>query len=131
MIAGKRVLVVEDEVLVAMMIEDYLEDLGCFVVGTASRLQEAVEMARNLELDVAILDVNLKGELSYPVAEMLVSRNLPFVFSTGYGTAGLPGNLCGATVLSKPYDPEHLAAALLSVLSSLPHARRPGKGATG
>jgi CheY-like chemotaxis protein len=118
MIAGKRVLVVEDEAIVSMMIEDYLEDFGCNVVGTAARINEAMDMARTLDLDVAVLDVNLAGTLSYPVADILRSRGIPFLFSTGYGAAGLPEHLKDALVLSKPYAPEALAIALLSVLSA-------------
>jgi CheY-like chemotaxis protein len=118
MIAGKRVLVVEDEAIVSMMIEDYLKDFGCNVVGTAARINEAIEMARTLDLDVVVLDVNLAGTLSYPVADILRSRGIPFLFSTGYGSAGLPEHLKDAIVLSKPYAPEALAIALLSVLSA-------------
>jgi CheY-like chemotaxis protein len=112
------VLVVEDEAIVSMMIEDYLEDFGCNVVGTAARINEAMDMARTLDLDVAVLDVNLAGTLSYPVADILRSRGIPFLFSTGYGAAGLPEHLKDALVLSKPYAPEALAIALLSVLSA-------------
>ena len=73
MVAGTRVLVVEDEAMVSMMLEDFLEDLGCVVVATASRLEEALKKAAELQIDVAVLDVNLAGKLSYPVAELLRS----------------------------------------------------------
>ena len=112
MVAGTRVLVVEDEAMVSMMLEDFLEDLGCVVVATASRLEEALQKAAELQIDVAVLDVNLAGKLSYPVAELLRSRGIPFLFATGYGTAGLPERLRDAPVLSKPYLRDQLAAAL-------------------
>jgi CheY-like chemotaxis protein len=112
MVTGTRVLVVEDEAMVSMMLEDFLEDLGCVVVATASRLEDALVKAAQLEVDVAVLDVNLAGKLSYPVAELLRSRGIPFLFATGYGTAGLPDRLSDAPVLSKPYLRAQLVAAL-------------------
>lgn len=110
--AGKRVLVVEDEGIVSMLIEDYLEDLGCEVAGAAARLDQALALARTLDVDLAVLDVNLDGELSYPVAEALRARGVPFLFATGYGTAGLPDALHGTPVLPKPFRREELARAL-------------------
>ena len=111
-LTGLRVLVVEDEALVSMLIEDYLEELGCEVVGVASRFEDAMENARTLELDVAVLDVNLAGHLSYPVAQTLLARGVKVVFATGYGTQGLPPELQQAAVLSKPFRQEQLAKAL-------------------
>jgi CheY-like chemotaxis protein len=112
MLMGIRVLVVEDEPLLAMMVEEYLEEIGCIVAGTASRLEDALEKAHTLLIDVAVLDVNLAGQLSYPVAEELGSRHIPFVFATGYGTIGLPDGLRYARVLSKPFHLEQLGDAL-------------------
>lgn len=112
MLTGTRVLVVEDEAFVALLVEEYLAELGCTVVGTASRLEEALKMARTLLLDVAVLDVNLAGKLSYPVAEVLRARNIPFVFATGYGTVGLPDGLRHAPVLAKPFRQEQLGEVL-------------------
>lgn len=109
---GLRVLVVEDESLVSMVIEDCLDVLGCKVVGTASRLEEALEKAASLAIDAALLDVNLAGRLSYPVAEVLRARGLPFIFATGYGTDGVPPDLRDAPVLAKPLALQQLAAAL-------------------
>ncbi|HEY0206881.1 MAG TPA: response regulator [Acetobacteraceae bacterium] len=111
-LTGLRVLVVEDEALVSMLIEDFLEELGCEVVGVASRLEDAMENARTLELDAAVLDVNLAGHLSYPVAQALRARGVPVVFATGYGTEGLPVELQQFAVLSKPFRQEQLAKAL-------------------
>jgi CheY-like chemotaxis protein len=110
---GTRILVVEDEAMVSMMVEDFLEGQGCVVVATASRLAEAVEKATRESLDVALLDVNLAGQMSYPVADVLTARNIPFLFVTGYGRTGLPDRLREAQVLTKPYRMEQLADALM------------------
>src|ERR1700733_7019959 len=114
-LTGLRVLVVEDEPIIAMMLEDCLGDLGCSVAAVASRLNDALKQARALDLDAGVLDVNLAGELSYPVAEVLKERAVPFVFATGYGTDATPVNLKGAPVLSKPYRVEQLAKILLKI----------------
>ena len=112
MLSGLRVLVVEDEAMISMWVEEILGDLGCEVLATASRLDDAMAKARALEVDLALLDVNLAGQLSYPVAEILQARRIPFVFATGYGAAGLPAALQEAQVLSKPFQQDQLAAAL-------------------
>lgn len=112
MLTGLRVLVVEDGALVSMMIEDILEVLGCEVVATASRLDDAITKAQALAVDMAVLDVNLAGQVSYPVADILRARHIPFVFATGYGMAGLPTELQDAPVLSKPFREDQLAEAL-------------------
>src|SRR5271165_2043073 len=82
-----RVLLVEDEAMIAMLIEDMLADLGCDVVATAGQLGEAVSLARSGSFDLAFLDLNLRGVPSYPVAQALRERGIPFAFVTGYGTA--------------------------------------------
>ncbi len=112
MLTGMRVLVVEDEAIIAMLVEAYLEGLGCEVVGTATRLEEAIEKAQALAVDIAVLDVNLAGRVSYPVAQILQGRKIPFVFATGYGVAALPEDLRGAPVLAKPFRQDELARAL-------------------
>jgi CheY-like chemotaxis protein len=113
--AGKRVLLVEDEGIVAMVVEDYLLDLGYEVVGVAARLEVGMQLAQDAAIDVAILDVNLAGKLSYPIAELLHDRGIPFVFSTGYGTAGRPDEFRNIPTLAKPYGKDDLARALLEV----------------
>ena len=130
-LAGTRVLVVEDEALVSMLVEEYLDELGCEVVGVASRLEDALEKARALALDAAVLDVNLAGRLSYPVAELLRARGVPFVFATGYGLSGLPDELRGAPVLAKPFRQDQLAAALRQTRTAAPGtaSRAAGGGA--
>jgi CheY-like chemotaxis protein len=102
-LSGRRVLVVEDEPRIAMLIRDTLEDLGCQVVAIASRLQEACAKAATLEFDVALLDVDLKGEPSYPLANELVARGVPFVLATGYGAPAIPADLKDVPVLQKPF----------------------------
>jgi CheY-like chemotaxis protein len=115
-LTGKRVFLVEDEALVSMMFEHFLEDLGCAIVGTAARLDDALDIGRTLAMDVAILDINLNRQLSYPVAEMLQARGIPFLFATGYGMAGVPAELRAVPVLSKPFRQQQLAEALIRVI---------------
>jgi len=113
-LAGLRLLLVEDEAMVAMLVEDMLTDLGCVVVDVAGTVSRGVALASDgtLSLDGAILDVNLGGEKVYPVAEALTARNVPFVFSTGYGIAGISEAFSHVPVLSKPYDIRVLGQAL-------------------
>jgi len=117
-LSGLRVLLVEDEDLIAMMEEEFLNDLGCQVVGTAARLDEALVMAGSLEVDIAVLDVNLNGALSYPVAGLLQTRGISFIFATGYGVAGLPDRLHGTRVLSKPFTTDQLGDALRATIGT-------------
>lgn len=113
---GKRILVVEDEALVAMLLEDLLADLGCEVVGPAMRLQEGLELARINGIDAAILDINLAGERSYPIADLLDAKRVPLLFVTGYGHSGRPGR--EDRVLQKPYRAPELQAALADMLAA-------------
>jgi CheY-like chemotaxis protein len=114
-ILGRRILLVEDEVIVAMMIEDMLVQLGCDVVGPAARLDEALALAKSSRIDAAVLDVNLAGEMSYPVANELLRRGVPFVFSTGYEA---PRNgFSDCLYIQKPFEERELARALASALS--------------
>ena len=111
-LADLRVLVVEDEMMVSMLIEDMLTDLGCQVVGPASRLDEAMELAASSELDCAVLDVNLGGQPIFPLADVLRERGRPFAFATGYGDAGLREVDRGTPVLQKPFREGDLARVL-------------------
>ncbi|MDP3659182.1 response regulator [Phenylobacterium sp.] len=111
-LAGLRVLVVEDEMMVSMLIEDMLGDLGCTVVGPASRLDEAIALANASELDCAVLDVNLGGQPIFPLADILRARGAPFAFATGYGDAGLRDVDKGSLVLQKPFRETDLARIL-------------------
>ncbi|MEN3146269.1 response regulator [Neorhizobium sp. IRAMC:178] len=110
--AGIRVLIIEDEALVSMMLEEFLEQIGCKMVGTASRLDDAIIKARSLPVDMALLDVNLAGEASFPVAEILTARDIPFIFVTGYGALGLPAEMRHIPVLPKPFHMAQLIDAM-------------------
>jgi len=103
-----RVLVVEDEMLVAMLIEDMLAELGHEVVGPAMRIERARELAATAAIDFALLDVNLGGARSTEVAAILRGRGVPFAFATGYGSAGLDGADRGTPVLNKPFGRQEL-----------------------
>ena len=98
-----RVLVVEDEMLVAMVLEDQLADAGFKVVGPAFSVEEAMRLAASEPLDGAVLDINLAGEKVYPVADLLAARNVPFVYVTGFGQAGMRDADQGRPMLQKPY----------------------------
>ena len=118
---GLRVLVVEDEAAISMLLEDMLMDFGCTVVGPASRLKMAIEMAQGDNFDIAILDVNLAGESIYPVAETLVQASRPFVFSTGYGGGGIKDPYRDRPVIQKPFSQQDLKRTLLAALNGAPH----------
>src|SRR3954466_4441393 len=109
---GLRVLVVEDEMMVSMLIEDMLSDLGCSVVGPASRLDEAMDLANADGLDCAVLDVNRGGQPIFPLADLLRAKGRPFAFATGYGDAGLRDVDKGSPVLQKPFREGDLARVL-------------------
>ncbi len=109
---GKRVFVVEDELMIRMLLQDMLADLGYTLAGEAGRIEEALALAREGEFDVAILDVNLNGQPISPVVEVLIERGVPFVFATGYGQRGVPEPYRGSPTLQKPFQAEALAQAL-------------------
>jgi CheY-like chemotaxis protein len=106
------VLVVEDEMLVAMNIEDMLTDLGYEVAGLANRLETALALATEASFDVAMLDVNLAGQASFPVADVLRARGIPYLFATGYGVQGIAEAHRQAPVLQKPFRARDLEAVL-------------------
>ena len=98
-----RVFVVEDEMTIALMIEGMLEDMGFEIAGTSMRLESGISLARTIDADVAILDINLDGKQSFPIADVLRSRGIPFFFATGYGAKGLSDAYEGALTLKKPF----------------------------
>lgn len=110
---GLRVLVVEDEAAISLLLEDMLLDFGCEVVGPAARLSAALEAVASEKVDLAILDVNVAGEPIYPVAEALAGRAIPFVFSTGYGSAGIRDAFRDRPVLQKPFAQHDLKQKLI------------------
>jgi DNA-binding response OmpR family regulator len=111
------VLVCEDEMFVAMMLQDRLEHVGYRVL-MAARVDKGLELATTEPVDVALLDINLAGKDSFPIAEKLRARGVPFLFSSGYGAQGLPEAWRGARVLQKPYDTRELTAALAALLEA-------------
>lgn len=115
---GCRVLIVEDDAMISMMLQDLLEDMGCQVVSVASRLGEAQRKSEVDDFDVALLDVNLRGEHTFPVAEAMQQRRRPFVLTTGYATTILPDSLRAATLLQKPYRRQDLETALWDAMHS-------------
>jgi CheY-like chemotaxis protein len=112
---GVRVLLVEDQMIVAMQIEDMLQAAGCKVVGPVGTLQAAIAMARDELLDAAVLDVNLDGDKVYAAAEELHSRGIPFILATGYGEQALPEKWRYRPRLSKPFRREQLEQLLSNV----------------
>jgi CheY-like chemotaxis protein len=117
-LSGAKVLVLEDETLVSMMVEDMLLDLGCEVVGPFAKLDQALAFVEGGEgvIDAALLDVNLGGVRSFPMAEALAGKGVPFVFTTGYDESGLPDVWRGRPTLRKPFMMGEMAEALRKAL---------------
>ena len=112
-IQGLRVLVVEDDSMICLLVEDMLLELGCQVVGTAADVKRAIDLVqREQSIDVAILDVNLGGRQVFPVAEILAARGVPFLFASGMGADGLPADWLGHCSVQKPMTIEGLGTAL-------------------
>jgi DNA-binding response OmpR family regulator len=109
---GLRVLVIEDEAMIAMLIEDMLIELGCAIRGPAANVAGAMAIIAKGDFDAAVLDVNLGGERTMPIAAQLKIRGIPFVFATGYGASGIDKEFSEHIVLSKPFRCMDLEAAL-------------------
>ena len=107
--AGLRVLLVEDQILVSMYLAGMLTEIGCSVVGPAATVTSALEITRSEPLDGAVLDINMRGEYSFPVARELRDRGIPFFFTTGHSHAILPGDLQGVPCLTKPVSMHRFA----------------------
>lgn len=114
MIEGLRILLIEDEVVIAMTAEDMLEEIGCVVSAQATTFNDATTHAAKGDFDLALLDINLNGIMSLPVARMLREAGKPFIFTTGYGNAGLDTEFSDVVVVSKPYTIRALADAIKS-----------------
>jgi len=117
-IEGARIFVVEDESVITMLLQDMFDELHCEVVSLASRFQDALDKANTLSFEVAILDVNLNGQRTFPIAEALKARGVPFIFATGYGAAAVPENFRTAPVLQKPFRIADLERAVRSALNT-------------
>lgn len=117
--APRCVLLVEDEMLLAMLLQDMLEDAGYRVV-KAARLPAALELAGSEAFDAAVLDVNIAGKEVFPVADELRHRGVPFLFASGYGDKGVPGEYRDAPILQKPYGAGQMLEALNGLLDGRP-----------
>jgi CheY-like chemotaxis protein len=115
---GGSVFLVEDEVMIRMMVADMLEELGYSVAAEAGEIDEAMKLAQSAEFDLAILDVNVNGKVISPVADLIRARNLPFIFATGYGSAGVPEQYRDRPALQKPFQIETLAKMIDSALGT-------------
>ncbi len=112
LLSGRRVLVVEDEMLIAMMIEDMLTDLGCRSVTSAATVDKALALIDAQVFDAAMLDMNLNGNDSHVVAEALAARGIPFVYSTGNTGHGMRDGYSDRPMLKKPFKYEELVSVL-------------------
>ena len=117
LLSGKRVLVIEDEMLVLMGIEDMLTDLGCTSITVAGNLDRALELIATKAFDLATVEVNLDGQLSYPAARALTSAGVPFTFATGYGRPGAKDECGSHPILTKPYSCHQLIGVLTALLA--------------
>lgn len=118
-LSSRRILIVEDESLVAMLLETILEDMGCVTVGPISNIEDALTLLSGDEagtLDGALLDVNVAGREVFPVADVLKARGVPFVFSTGYGQGGLPDEWRNQATIQKPFTEAAVEQALMTAL---------------
>jgi CheY-like chemotaxis protein len=113
-----RVLLVEDESLVRLLLGELIMELGHKVVAEAYKIEDALELANGGDYDLAILDLNLNGKSVYPVADLVKAAGRALIFATGYGPAGLRLEDGGSVVLQKPFDRSNLAEAILAALSS-------------
>ena len=118
LLAGRRVLVVEDEPIIAMALEDMLVDLGCEVVGPAATLAQAQALAESAAIDAAMLDININSGRSYVIADELRRRAIPFAFATGYGEEGIENGGGDAPVLQKPYRQGQVEEVLRRLLGA-------------
>ncbi len=115
-LAERRVLVVEDSPLIATVLEDMLQDLGCTVVGPIGNMAFALDLAKTEAMDAAIIDLNIRGGKVYPVAEILRDRNIPFLLASGYADWTLREDFKDRPRLTKPYSAELVEQKLLKLL---------------
>lgn len=116
-LSGRRVLVVEDEMLILMHTEDMLADLGCEAVTDAATIDQALARIEAETFDVAMLDMNLDGDRTHGVADALAARGIPFVFATGYGAGDMANGYRDRPVLNKPFTPGELAEVLARLIA--------------
>ena len=116
-LSNRRVLVVEDEMMIAMLIEDMLEEFGCTLVGPATTVPRALDLIAKENVEIAVLDLNLDGQDTYAIADALRQKNVPFIFATGYGSTGLRQEYGNRPVLQKPFQAQALESALAGALT--------------
>ncbi|MEM7192710.1 MAG: response regulator [Pseudomonadota bacterium] len=127
---GLRILVVEDQAPIALQLEDILIEQDCKVVGPASRVAQALRLAEECTVDAAVLDLNVAGELVYPVADAMAAQHVPFVFTTGFDTSGLNERYGNPRILLKPFSRRGFLQALRETLGQppRPHGNAPKPG---
>jgi CheY-like chemotaxis protein len=116
-LSNRKVLVVEDEMMIAMLIEDMLDEFGCELVGPATNIPRALELIGKESIEIAVLDLNLDGQDTYAIADALQQKNVPFIFATGYGSTGLRKEYGNRPILQKPFQQKDLEIALAEALS--------------
>lgn len=116
-LCGRSILLVEDEMMVALLIQEMLDELGCLVLGPAASVEEALATIEMQVPDAALLDINLSGQMSYPVADALIARAVPFVFSSGYTANRLQDGYRAFPALQKPYHVSELYDALAGAIA--------------
>jgi DNA-binding response OmpR family regulator len=117
LLMGARILLVEDEWMISAFLVEYLHEVGCEVIGPAARIATAIDLASLEKIDCALLDLNVAGELVYPVAQILTDRSIPFAFTTGYGKAVISENFRDRPTLQKPFNEPKLSEILSDMLS--------------
>ena len=113
---GRRVLVVEDEMMILMLVEDILTDLGCTFITSAATVEQALACIDEEDFDAATLDVNLNGVKSFPIADALAARGVPFMFATGLGAEGVPERYHEQLMLKKPFRYQDVANQFMRLL---------------
>jgi CheY-like chemotaxis protein len=115
-LSNRKVLVVEDEMMIAMLIEDMLDEFGCKLVGPATSVPRALDIIGKEQVEIAVLDLNLDGQDTYAIADALQLKNVPFIFATGYGSTGLRQEYGNRPLLQKPFQARDLESALAEAL---------------
>jgi CheY-like chemotaxis protein len=121
---GLRVLVVEDEALVGLLVEDFLRGFGCKTIGIAASTTEALGLIQGEAIDVAVIDLKLEGEMAYPLADALKAAGVPFVFATGVLADEIDGGYAHVPVVGKPFEEGDLRGALLRVIDGRERRRQ-------
>ena len=117
-LTGRRILIVEDDPFIALALEETLREHGLLIAGVARKLKQALNLIDSETIDLALLDVNIGEDKIDPVADILAARNCPFVFTTGYGRAGLPETHASRLIVEKPFYIDEVLTALRSELTS-------------